>query len=75
MSSAKSMPPAKAESSRMRGADKAHGKTPVRVIPGIRRDGSLHPAIEAAQTEGSLMLMRGSTQRLRRAEIEKGATC
>ena len=74
MSSAdiKSMPPAKAEESRMRGADRAHGKTPVRSIPGVLRDGSLHPAIRAARHEGSLMLLRGEERRERRAEIEKG---
>ena len=43
-----------------------------RSIPGILRDGSLHPAIDAAQSEGSLMLMRGSTQRLRAQAIEEG---
>ena len=41
-------------------------------IPGISRDGSLHPAIEAAQCEGSHMLMRAATQRMRAQAIEEG---
>ena len=64
---------AKAATARQRGGvNKSHRWRGA--IPGIRRDGSLHPAIEAAQSEGSLMLMRGNTQRLRRAGIEKEAT-
>ena len=86
MSSAdiKSMPAAKARAARKRGnkssgladmtRDDSSGHWTARrpkAIPGILRAGSLHPAIEAAADEGSLMLMRGNTQRLRRAGIEK----